>query len=109
MNNQTLKRLKSGNTNSLKNFGMRGENPMSLAKSFSKLRNLEKHDLAANNHTQFPTGIRGNKGLKEMLLSNNNLTLDDRNMEIAPALEKLELQKNKIRMIPPCQVLDFLI
>jgi len=100
LNNQQLKPLKLSKTKSVKTFGMRGEHPSNIPKSFKKLSRLEKLDLADNKLTQFPSGIQGNTNLKEILLGNNNLTLDDGHMEKSASLEKLELQKNKIKIIP---------
>jgi len=100
LNNKQLRPLHLSKSKSIITFGMRGENPTNLPKSFNKLSNLEKLDLADNKLSRFPTGIRDNKYLKEILLGTNNLTLEDGRMEESASLEKLELQKNKIKKIP---------
>jgi Leucine-rich repeat (LRR) protein len=100
LNSNQLKSIKLSETKSVKTFGIRGENPSALPVSFKKLSNLEKLDLADNKLTQFPSGIKGNKSLTELLLSNNLLTLNDGWMEESASLEKLELQRNSIKHLP---------
>ena len=100
LNSKSLKPIRLSKTGGIKSFGMRGENPAALPRSFHQVSKLEKLDLADNRLTHFPTGIKKNLLLKEILLSNNHITLEDGRMEESASLEKLELQKNKIITIP---------
>jgi len=100
LNNRQLKPVKLSKSATINVFGTRGENPSSLPRSFDKFANLEKLDLADSKLSRFPTGIRENSKLTELLLSNNAITLEDGFMGTSASVEKIELQRNKIKSIP---------
>ncbi|MFM8738954.1 MAG: leucine-rich repeat domain-containing protein, partial [Cytophagales bacterium] len=69
-----------------------------LPRHYRALKVLHRLDLSRNNLTDFPN-IKGCKKLKELSLCDNELTLEKLRAESA-TLEVLELQKNKIRVVP---------
>jgi Leucine-rich repeat (LRR) protein len=97
-NNQSPLRL-SKNA-SIKTLVIRGETEKYLPKTFHRFKNLEKLDLADNRLTQFPSGVAKNKSMKELILNNNSITLNE-GITPVPSLENLYLNKNKIKTIPP--------
>ncbi len=69
-----------------------------LPKRYGAFKALHRLDLSRNNLTDFPN-MKGCKKLKELSLRENLLTLEDLNAR-SSILEVLELQKNKIRVVP---------
>ncbi|MFM8834169.1 MAG: leucine-rich repeat domain-containing protein [Cytophagales bacterium] len=69
-----------------------------LPRHYRALKVLHRLDLSRNNLTDFPN-IKVCKNLKELSLRDNELTLEKLRSESA-TLEVLELQKNKIRVVP---------
>lgn len=70
-----------------------------LPRHYRAFKALHRLDLSRNSLTDFPN-IKGCKKLKELSLRENLLTLENLNAR-STILEVLELQKNKIRQVPP--------
>jgi Leucine-rich repeat (LRR) protein len=69
-----------------------------LPKRYGAFKALHRLDLSRNNLTDFPN-IRGCKKLKELSLRENLLMLENLKAH-STTLEVLELQKNKIKVVP---------
>jgi Leucine-rich repeat (LRR) protein len=100
LNNQPSKRLKLGKNGTVENLVIHGNQPQQLPRSFKKFTNLKRLDLSHHSLASFPKGTSQNKKLKELILSNNAITLAGDKIKPHYALEKLEMQRNKISTVP---------
>jgi len=99
-NNRPAKSLKLKKNTSVETLVLRGENPSKLPSRYSAFRSLRYLDLSNNGLTAFPKGTSKNKKLKELIVSNNKITLENDAIALHPTLEKLDLGKNKIARVP---------
>lgn len=93
--NRSGKRLKLAQNKTVKTLVI---GSAQLPKSYRSFKALHRLDLSRNNLTDFPN-IKGCQKLKELSLRDNQLTLENLR-EQSTVLEILELQKNKIRVVP---------
>ncbi len=70
-----------------------------IPKKFSSYKSLDTLDLAKNNLNKFPN-IKNCKKLNTLSLRENNLTLHDLPIHLKTNIESLELQFNKIKIVP---------
>ena len=107
LNNRPSVPLKLAKNTKIKTMIIRGENPSLLPANYKGLKNLSLLDLSNNNLEKFPTGMTQNKNLKQLLLTNNAITLTQKeDLPSLQFLEKLDLSKNRIRKVP-AQVSNF--
>lgn len=78
---------------------IRGVGPGNVPRNFARLRSLDTLDLQGNNLSEFPD-LGRNQKLQQLLLTDNNLTLDHFKTSPLPSLKHLSLQKNKIKRVP---------
>jgi Leucine-rich repeat (LRR) protein len=98
-NNRSKKALRLSRNATITSLTITNENPAGLPRSYKKLKNLGKLDLAENGLTRFPNGARRNKKLTELSLQRNALTLKDR-IRKHRYLERLSLHGNLIGHVP---------
>lgn len=95
-NNVSSRSLKLSHNRSIESLKISSANS---PKKYRRFKGLNRLDLSKNNLVHFPN-IRGCKRLKELSLSENNLTLTDLSRFSSSTLEALELQQNSIQSIP---------
>ena len=78
---------------------IRGAHPEKLPRSYRKFIALDSLDLMRNLLEEFPR-IQHNKNLRQLVLSENNLTLEKLPHRENHSLENLFLRRNQIRMVP---------
>ncbi len=99
-NNRPKRPLVFKNIPQLNSLTIRGNAPTLLPVNYSRLSGLAKLDLANNSLVQFPKGLSKNIYLKELILSNNLITLEGNPIRPNEYLEKLDLGKNQIKKVP---------
>jgi Leucine-rich repeat (LRR) protein len=98
-NNTPAGRLKLGRNNTVTRLKIRGESPEHIPGSFTAYKSLDTLDLARNHLTKFPR-VGRNVKLRQLVLSENDLTLRQRRIRPNPHLQHLLLQRNKITDVP---------
>jgi Leucine-rich repeat (LRR) protein len=97
-NPKNPERIKVNRRNVITTLRIRGGDPINLPVSFAKFRRLDTLDLQQNHLTKFPN-VEENRHLKQLLLGENELTLENDEIE-NDSLQHLGLQRNKIKTVP---------
>ncbi|MFZ5970586.1 MAG: leucine-rich repeat domain-containing protein [Bacteroidota bacterium] len=100
LNNTPRGPMHLAKSKTIRTLGIRSNDPSTLPRTYKAMPTLEKLDLAANQLKQFPKRTHQLKYLKELLLSNNQLTLQNDRIKTHPRLEKMELTRNQIQHVP---------
>jgi len=96
-NNRPHKKLKLSKNTRITYLQIRGDKPEMLPASYRKLKALDSLDLSRNMLEKFPR-IQHNKQLRQLMITDNNLTLDK--ARPSKRLENLFIHKNKINEVP---------
>ena len=98
-NNRPSQRLKLSKNENVTFLKIRSDQPQKVPLNYKKFKALDSLDLSRNFLTEFPV-IDYNKQLKQLVLTDNNLTL--KNLKIKPnnSLQCLYLRRNKIEVLP---------
>jgi Leucine-rich repeat (LRR) protein len=98
-NNKPSGRLKLASNDHVTFLKLRSDEPHKVPLSFRKFKALDSLDLSRNFLTEFP-GIDYNKNLKQLVLTDNNLTLKNLELKQNNTLQCLYLRRNKIEILP---------
>ena len=98
-NHNSERRLRIARNHRVRHLIFRGDRPGLLPRNFKRFAKLDTLDLKRNRLTSFP-GIQKNKHLKQLVLSENELTLKNDRIRSNTSLQHLVLQRNKIETIP---------
>ncbi len=98
-NNHSTRRLKlSGNTH-LTFLKVRSSHPGKAPANYKKFKSLDSLDLSRNFLTTFPV-VDKNRHLRQLVLSENNLTLEHLKVKPNETLQTLYIRKNKVQVLP---------
>ncbi|HEX6889929.1 MAG TPA: leucine-rich repeat domain-containing protein [Chryseolinea sp.] len=98
-NNKPSGRLKLTGNDHVTFLKFRSDEPHKVPLNFRKFKALDSLDLSRNFLTEFPV-INHNKNLKQLVLTDNNLTLKNLELKQNNTLECLYLRRNKIEVLP---------
>jgi Leucine-rich repeat (LRR) protein len=98
-NNKPSGRLKLTGNDHVTFLKFRSDEPQKVPSNFRKFKALDSLDLSRNFLTEFPV-IDRNKNLKQLVLTDNNLTLKNLRIKANNTLQCLYLRRNKIEIIP---------
>jgi Leucine-rich repeat (LRR) protein len=98
-NNKPSGRLKLSNNDHVTFLKIRSDEPQKVPLNFKKFKALDSLDLSRNFLTEFPV-IDHNKNLKQLVLTDNNLTLKNLRLKRNNSLQCLYLRRNKIEILP---------
>lgn len=98
-NNHPQKRLRLSRNTRITFLRIRSDQPGRTPISYKKFKALDSLDLSRNFLTIFPV-IDKNKYLRQLVLSENNLTLERLKLKPNESLQALFLRKNKIQVLP---------
>ena len=98
-NNSPSKRLKLSKNGNVTYLKFRSDQPGKVPVNYKKFKALDSLDLSRNFLTEFPV-IDQNKHLRQLMLTDNNITL--KNLRIRPnnSLQTLYMRRNKIEILP---------
>jgi len=98
-NNRPSRRLRLSKNKNVTFLKFRSDEPQKVPLNYKKFKGLDSLDLSRNFLTEFPV-IDDNKQLKQLTLSENNITL--KNLQIRPnnSLQALYMRRNKIEILP---------
>lgn len=97
--NQPLKALRLSNNSSVTFLKIRSNKPGMTPSDFRKFQALDSLDLCRNFLTRFPD-VHRNKRLRQLVLSENNLTLENDIIKPNETLQTLYIRRNKIKTVP---------
>ena len=98
-NNKPSGRLKLATNDNVTFLKFRSDEPDKVPLNYKKFRVLDSLDLSRNFLTEFPV-IDHNKNLKQLVLSDNNLTLKHLKLKQNTTLQCLYVRRNKIEILP---------
>ncbi len=98
-NNQSTGSLRLGRNEHVTFLKIRSSKPGKVPLSFRNFKALDSLDLCRNFLTRFPD-VHHNKNLRQLVLSENNLTLDNLNVKRNETLQTLYIRRNKITTVP---------
>ena len=98
-NNKPSGRLKLAGNDNVTFLKFRSDAPNKVPVNYKKFRALDSLDLSRNFLTEFPV-IDHNKNLKQLVLSDNNLTLKHLKLKQNNTLQCLYLRRNKVEVLP---------
>jgi len=98
-NNRPSKRLRLARNNTVTFLKFRSDEPRKIPLDYKKFKSLDSLDLSRNFLTEFPN-IDQNKNLRQLVLSENNLTLKKLKLRPNTTLQCLYVRKNKIEVLP---------
>jgi Leucine-rich repeat (LRR) protein len=98
-NNHSTKKLRLARNTHVTFLKLRSDQPAKTPANFAKFKALDSLDLSRNFLTAFPVVSR-NKNLRQLVLSENNLTLENLEVKRNETLQGLYLRRNKIQILP---------
>jgi Leucine-rich repeat (LRR) protein len=98
-NNKPSGRLRLSSNNHVTFLKFRSDAPQKVPLDFRKFTALDSLDLSRNFLTEFPV-IDHNKNLKQLVLTDNNLTLKNLKLNQNNTLQCLYVRRNKIEILP---------
>lgn len=98
-NNRPSGRLKLSSNKNVTFLKLRSDQPHKVPLNYKKFKALDSLDLSRNFLTQFPV-IDHNKELRQLVLTDNNITLENWKVRPNGNLECLYLRRNKIEVLP---------
>jgi Leucine-rich repeat (LRR) protein len=98
-NNRPSRRLKLAKNDKVTFLKFRSDQPNKVPSSFKKFTSLDSLDLSRNFLTEFPV-IDRNKRLRQLVLTDNNITLKHLKLRQNNTLQCLYLRRNKIEILP---------
>jgi Leucine-rich repeat (LRR) protein len=98
-NNKPSRRLRLAKNENVTFLKIRSDQPQKVPLNYKKFKALDSLDLSRNFLTEFPV-IDHNKQLKQLVLSDNNLTLKNLKLKPNNNLQCLYLRRNKIEVLP---------
>jgi Leucine-rich repeat (LRR) protein len=98
-NNQPSKPLRLSKNSTVTFLKIRSNKAGAVPSNFRKFQGLDSLDLCRNFLTKFPE-IHQNKNLRQLVLSENNLTLENDRITPSKSLQTLYIRRNKITTVP---------
>jgi len=98
-NNRPSRRLRLSRNHTVTFLKFRSDEPRKIPLDYKKFKALDSLDLSRNFLTEFPR-IDQNKNLKQLVLSDNNLTLQNLKLRLNTTLLCLYVRRNKIEVLP---------
>jgi len=98
-NNRPARALRLTRNSSVTFLRIRSNASGRIPHNFRKFQGLDSLDLCRNFLTRFPA-IHHNKNLRQLVLSENNLTLEDDRIKPSETLQTLYIRRNKIKTVP---------
>lgn len=98
-NNKPSGRLKLTRNDRVTFLKIRSDKPNKVPIDYKKFKALDSLDLSRNFLTEFP-GINHNKQLRQLVLTDNNITLNNLRLKQNENLQCLYLRRNKIEILP---------
>jgi Leucine-rich repeat (LRR) protein len=98
-NNQSPKKLRLSKNSHITFLKIRNNKPGRTPSNFRKFPALDSLDLCRNFLKSFPN-IDKNTALRKLVLSENNLTLENFKVKTNESLQTLYIRKNKIQVVP---------